>query len=57
MQFERYADGAVVQCVSKRQAEVVFGAITDRMSEVGLRLHPDKKRIIYRKDDKRRGET
>lgn len=54
--FERYADDAVVHCVSRRQAEVVLGAITARMSEVGLALHPDKTRVVYCKDDKRRGE-
>ena len=26
------------------------------MEEVGLRLHPDKTRIVYCKDGKRRGE-
>jgi RNA-directed DNA polymerase len=54
--FERYADDAVVHCVSKRQAEAVLAAIAARMSEVGLRLHSDKTRVVYCKDDKRRGE-
>src|ERR1035437_6876881 len=40
--FERYADDAVVHCVTRRQAEQVLAAIVARMSEVGLRLHPDK---------------
>jgi RNA-directed DNA polymerase len=53
--FERYADDAVVHCVSQRQAAYVRRAITDRMERVGLRLHPDKTRIVYCKDDKRRG--
>jgi len=56
VQFERYADDAVVHCVSKRQAEQVLAAIAERMQEVGLRLHPDKTRIVYCKDGKRRGE-
>ena len=54
--FERYADDAVVHCVSRRQAEHVLAAIAGRMSEVGLRLHPDKTRIIYCKDGRRRGD-
>ena len=54
--FERYADDAVVHCVSRRQAEHVHAAIAERMSEVGLRLHPDKTRIVYCKDGRRRGE-
>jgi RNA-directed DNA polymerase len=54
--FERYADDGVVHCVSRRQAEAVLAGIAARMSEVGLRLHPDKTRVVYCKDDKRRGE-
>jgi hypothetical protein len=52
----RYADDAVVHCVSKRQAEQVLAAIAERMEEVGLRLHPDKTRIVYCKDGRRRGD-
>jgi RNA-directed DNA polymerase len=52
--FERYADDAVVHCVSQRQAAYVRRAITGRMEQVGLRLHPDKTRIVYCKDDNRR---
>ncbi|CAN5455310.1 hypothetical protein BH20ACT18_BH20ACT18_11460 [soil metagenome] len=45
-----------MHCKSKRQAEYVLGALTARMKEVGLRLHPEKTRIVYCKDDQRRGE-
>ena len=48
--FERYADDAVVHCASERQAREVRAAIAERMAEVGLRLHPDKTRIVYCKD-------
>ena len=51
----RYADDAVVHCVSRRQAEAVLDGIATRMEEVGLRLHPDKTRVVYCKDGKRRG--
>ena len=54
--FERYADDAVVHCRSRRQAYEVLDAIAERMSEVGLRLHPDKTRVVYCKDGKRRGD-
>jgi len=54
--FERYADDAVVHCKSTRQAEVVLAGIAQRMAEVGLRLHPDKTRIVYCKDSNRRGQ-
>lgn len=56
VRFERYADDAVVHCVSERQARQVLAALHDRMAEVGLRLHPDKTRIVYCKDGKRRGD-
>ena len=52
--FERYADDAVVHCVTERQARHVLAAIADRMEEVGLRLHPDKTKIVYCKDGNRR---
>jgi RNA-directed DNA polymerase len=54
--FERYADDGVVHCVSRRQAEEVLAGITGRIEEVGLRLHPEKTRIVYCKDGKRRGQ-
>src|SRR5215216_3873541 len=54
--FERYADDAVVHCKSRSQAEDVLGWIAARMNEVGLRLHPDKTRIVYCKDGRRRAE-
>jgi RNA-directed DNA polymerase len=54
--FERYADDAVVHCRSRRQADEVLDAIAERMSEVGLRLHPDKTHVVYCKDGKRRGD-
>lgn len=55
VEFERYADDAVVHCVSERQAREVLTALADRMEQVGLRLHPDKTRIVYCKDGNRRG--
>ena len=54
--WERYADDAVVHCVTKEQAEHVLAALAERMEEVGLRLHPDKTRIVYCRDGKRRGQ-
>jgi RNA-directed DNA polymerase len=54
VQFERYVDDAVIHCVSERQARQVLAALQDRMVEVGLRLHPDKTRMVYCKDGKRR---
>jgi RNA-directed DNA polymerase len=55
VQFERYADDAVVHCVTERQARQVRDALAQRLASLGLGLHPDKTRIVYCKDDKRRG--
>ena len=52
--FERYVDDAVVHCRSEAQAHLVAGAIAERMEQVGLRLHPDKTRIVYCQDGRRR---
>lgn len=56
VEFERYADDAVVHCVTERQARAVWAALADRMEQVGLRLHPDKTKVVYCKDDNRPGE-
>jgi group II intron reverse transcriptase/maturase len=48
--FERYADDAIVHCVSERQARYVRAAVAQRLAKVGLELHPDKTKIAYCKD-------
>jgi RNA-directed DNA polymerase len=53
--FERYADDAVVHCVSEAEARHVLAAIARRMMQVGLELHPDKTRVVYCKDGQRSG--
>ena len=54
MPFERYVDDAVVHCRSESQARRLVTAIGERMEQVGLRLNPDKTRIVYCKDRQRR---
>jgi RNA-directed DNA polymerase len=54
VEFERYADDAVVHCATEWQARKVLAALEERMAEVGLELHPDKTRIVYCKDRNRR---
>lgn len=53
--FERYVDDAVVHCRTRRQAVDVLTALGRRLEQVGLCLHPDKTRIVYCQDGKRRG--
>jgi RNA-directed DNA polymerase len=56
VRFERYCDDVVVHCRSETQAHHVREAIAVRLAECGgLELHPDKTRIVYCKDGKRRG--
>jgi RNA-directed DNA polymerase len=57
VEFERYADDAVVHCISEYQARKVLAALGERMSEVGLELHPGKTRIVYCEDSSRRGSA
>jgi group II intron reverse transcriptase/maturase len=51
--FERYADDAICHCRSERQAQNLRASLERRFEECGLKLHPDKTRIVYCKDDKR----
>jgi RNA-directed DNA polymerase len=54
VEFERYVDDVVVHCVSEARAREVLAAIAERMRQVGLRLHPEKTRIVYCQDGRRR---
>lgn len=54
--FERYADDAIIHCVSEAQATHVLEAIRQRLGQCGLELHPMKTKIVYCKDDDRRGD-
>jgi RNA-directed DNA polymerase len=56
VQFERYADDAVIHCESEAEAQEVREAVRRRLEECGLELHPEKTRIVYCKDDDRPGD-
>jgi RNA-directed DNA polymerase len=53
--FERFADDVLCHCDTERQARILKGELEKRFAECGLELHPDKTRIVYCKDDDRRG--
>jgi len=53
--FERFADDAVCHCKSEAQATKLLQALQRRMEMVGLELHAGKTKIVYCKDDNRRG--
>ncbi|MDD1762921.1 MAG: group II intron reverse transcriptase/maturase, partial [Methanothrix sp.] len=54
--FARYADDAVIHCESKEDAEGLRESLAGRLAECKLELHPDKTRIVYCKDDHRKGK-
>lgn len=56
IRFERYCDDVVMHCRSRQQARQVRDAVAARLAWVGLEVHPDKTRLVYCKDDDRRGE-
>lgn len=55
IEFERYADDLVVHCRTEEEAERVLESIRERLTQCKLELHPEKTKIVYCKDDDRRG--
>ena len=53
--FERYCDDIIVHARSERQALQLRAMIAARLAECGLELNEQKTRIVYCKDDDRRG--
>jgi RNA-directed DNA polymerase len=53
--FERYADDAVCHCKTLVQAQQLRAALEQRFAECHLELHAQKTRVVYCKDDDRRG--
>jgi RNA-directed DNA polymerase len=54
VQFSRYADDVIVHCKSKVHAERILQLIHQRMESVGLELHPQKTKIVYCRDHRRK---
>lgn len=54
--WARYADDGIAHCRTRREAEELLERLHTRFRECGLELHPDKTRIVYCKDDDRRGK-
>lgn len=55
VKFARYADDAILHCHSKAHAEQILYALNERMVACGLELHPDKTKIVYCRDFRRKG--
>jgi RNA-directed DNA polymerase len=54
--FCRYADDGITHCRTKAEAKLLLKSLDVRFKECGLELHPEKTKIVYCKDDDRRGE-
>ena len=54
--FARYADDGIAHCRNLKAAEELYKSLENRFAECGLEMHPDKTRIVYCKDDDRRGD-
>ena len=52
----RYADDGIAHCKTKAEAESLLDELKQRFAACGLELHPEKTKIVYCKDDKRKGE-
>jgi RNA-directed DNA polymerase len=54
--WARYADDAVAHCVSVKQAKYLKRRVQDRLQYYGLQLNLEKTKIVYCKDDDRKGD-
>lgn len=50
----RYADDGLVHCKTEQQAQQLLIALKQRFQECGLELHPNKTKIVYCKDGRRK---
>ena len=55
VKFVRYADDAIIHCKSKAHAEWLLEKIRERMADCGLELHPEKTKLVYCRDYRRKG--
>ena len=53
--FERYADDVVVHCRTEEKAHALLRSIEKRLGQGKLMIHPEKTKIVYCKDDDRKG--
>ncbi|KEQ16843.1 group II intron reverse transcriptase/maturase [Endozoicomonas numazuensis] len=52
----RYADDGLIHARNQGKAEYLHREIKRRFEECGLEIHPEKTKIAYCKDDKRKGQ-
>jgi RNA-directed DNA polymerase len=54
--WARYADDAVIHCRTKEEAERLLERLRERFKQCKLELHPEKTKIVYCKDEDRKGD-
>lgn len=54
--WARYADDGITHCVSLKQAKYLKRRLQERFEKFGLQLNLEKTRIVYCKDDDRKGD-
>lgn len=54
--FERYADDMVCHCRTESQARKLLADLNERLGDCGLELHSEKTKIVYCKDEDRKGD-
>src|SRR5215475_12098599 len=52
----RYADDGLVHCRSEQEAKTLKAELQARLAECRLEMHPTKTRIVYCKNDNRKGQ-
>jgi RNA-directed DNA polymerase len=52
----RYADDGLVHCRTEAQAIAMKAALATRLAECQLEMHPEKTKIVYCKDGRRKGD-
>jgi len=57
LSFERYADDIIIHCVSERQSEYILDRVRKRLQTCKLQLHPEKTKIVYCKESRRKEPT
>lgn len=53
----RYADDGLVHCKTSKEAEAIKAMLQARFAECGLEMHPTKTKIVYCKDNSRKGTS
>ena len=56
VQWARYADDAVIHCKTEKHAQFILEKLIVRFFDWGLKLHPQKTKIVYCKSGQRKGE-